>query len=118
MNISKRGGENLNKKSNIEIIDKMIALNIIIIPVCIFLDFSSRDYICGLEGFFNAVVKYNTNLLGAFMSIWGAVISVTIFLAGKLDNLIYGISLRQIISWELKSARIYRISAVYCLMFL
>lgn len=117
MNISKRGGENLNKKSNIEIIDKMIALNIIIIPVCIFLDFSSRDYICGLEGFFNAVVKYNTNLLGAFMSIWGAVISVTIFLAGKLDNLIYGISLRQIISWELKSARIYRISAVYCLMF-
>lgn len=115
--MSKRGGENLNKKSKNKIIFTAMTLNIFTVSVCIILDFSSKDYICGLEKLFNPVLKYNTNLLSTFMTIWGVVISVIIFLAGKLDNLIYGISLRQIISWELKPAHIYCISAVYCLMF-
>lgn len=95
----------------------MVIVNLAVTAVCIVLDCSHRAYIYGLDTFFCTVLEYRATLLSTFMTIWGIVISVTIFFAGRLDNLIYGISLKKIISWKLNSILICLISAIYCLLF-
>lgn len=96
------------------IIAAIALVNLAVISVCIYLDHSHKDYICGLEVFFCSVLEYRTALVSIFMTIWGIIITVTIFLGGKLDNLIYGISLREIISWRFCCGDIVVLSIIYC----
>ncbi len=110
-----------NRKPNIKKINSnikyILITNMVVIIFCVLLDHSSQSYILGSEFFFCAILEYRTTILSIFMTIWGIVITITIFWAGKLDNLIYGISLRQIIGWKLSSSAILQLSAMYCLMF-
>lgn len=96
------------------IIVYIAVVNLAVIIVCICLDCSHKDYICGLETFFCSVLTHRASLVSIFMTIWGIIITVTIFLAGRLDNLIYGISLREIIRWRFCRWHILVISVLYC----